>query len=83
LSASPKQVPFQTPSLLRCYPSTDKKFWSKAYNITSEVADAVVEVANAMPVKRSIKAIANNSPWFLVILMWVRNSCNFITLYFR
>jgi hypothetical protein len=43
----------------------------------------VVEVANAMPVKRSIKAIANNSPWFLVILMWVRNSCNFITLYFR
>jgi hypothetical protein len=25
-------------------------------------------VANAMPVKRSIKAIPNNSPWFLVIL---------------
>ena len=41
-------------------------FWSNAYIITSEeVAD---NVANAMPVKRSIKAIPNNSPWFLVIL---------------
>ena len=28
----------------------------------------VVVVANAMPVNRSIKAIANNSPWFLVIV---------------
>ena len=28
----------------------------------------MVEVANAMPVKRSIKAIPNNSPWFLVIV---------------
>ena len=35
-------------------------FWSKAYIISSEVEDKVVEVANAMPVKRSIKAIANN-----------------------
>jgi hypothetical protein len=31
--------------------------------------DAVVEVAKAMPVKRSVKAIPNNSPWFLVILI--------------
>ena len=43
-------------------------FWSKAYIITSEVADMVVEVAKAVPVKRSIKAIPNNSPWFLVIV---------------
>jgi hypothetical protein len=28
----------------------------------------VVEVANATPVKRSVKAIPNNIPWFLVIL---------------
>ena len=28
----------------------------------------VVEVAKAVPVKRSIKAIPNNSPWFLVIV---------------
>ena len=40
-------------------------FWSNAYIITSEVADAV---AKAMPVKRSAKAIPNNSPWFLVIV---------------
>ena len=40
----------------------------KAYIITSEVADKVVEVAKAMPVKRSIKAIANNIPCFLVIV---------------
>jgi hypothetical protein len=40
-------------------------FWSKAYIITSEEADVV---AIAMPVKRSIKAIPNNSPWFLVIV---------------
>jgi hypothetical protein len=32
------------------------------------VADAVVEVANAMPVKRSIKPIAINIPCFLVIV---------------
>ena len=44
-------------------------FWSKAYNITSEEADEVVEVANATPVSRSIKAIPNNSPCFLFILM--------------
>jgi hypothetical protein len=40
-------------------------FWSKAYIITSEVADAVTM---AMLVKRSVKAIPNNSPWFLVIV---------------
>ena len=45
--------------------SSPAGFWSKAYIITSEVAD---EVAKAMPVKRSIKAIPNNSLWFLVIL---------------
>ncbi len=27
------------------------------------------EVAKAMAVKRSVKAIANNSPWFLVIVI--------------
>jgi hypothetical protein len=27
----------------------------------------VIEIAKAVPVKRSIKAIPNNSPWFLVI----------------
>jgi hypothetical protein len=32
------------------------------------VADAVVVVAKAMPVNRSIKAIPNNIPWFLVIV---------------
>ena len=48
--------------------SLPTEFWSKAYIITSEVADAVVEVANAMLVKRSNKAIPNNSPWFLVIV---------------
>jgi hypothetical protein len=32
------------------------------------VADEVVEVANAMPVKRSVKAIPNKSHWFLFIL---------------
>ena len=37
-------------------------FWSKAYIITSEEADMVVEVAKAVPVNRSVKAIANNSP---------------------
>jgi hypothetical protein len=31
--------------------------------------DKAVEVANAMPVKRSIKAIPNNSPWFLFIVI--------------
>jgi hypothetical protein len=33
------------------------------------VADEVV--ANAMPVSRSIKAIANNSPWFLFIVIQI------------
>ena len=47
--------------------SSPAGFWSKAYIITSEVVDAVVEVANAMPVNRSLKAIPNNSPWFLVM----------------
>jgi hypothetical protein len=32
------------------------------------VADEVVEVAKAMPVSRSIKAIANNSLWFLFVV---------------
>ncbi len=44
-------------------------FWSKVYIITCEVADVVVEVAKAVPVKRSIKAIPNNSPWFLFIVI--------------
>ena len=37
----------------------------------------MVEVARAMPVKRSIKAIANNSPWFLVIVtdLYKFNKC--------
>jgi hypothetical protein len=39
----------------------------KAYIITPEEAVKAVEVANAMP-KRNVKAIANNSPWFLVIV---------------
>jgi hypothetical protein len=38
----------------------------KAYSITSEVAD---EVAKAVPVKRSVKAIPNNIPWFLFIVI--------------
>ena len=38
------------------------------YIITTEEAVKADEVANAMPESRSIKAIANNSPWFLVIL---------------
>jgi hypothetical protein len=38
------------------------------YIITSEVA---AEVANAMPVKRSVKAIPNNIPWFLVIVTYL------------
>ena len=42
-------------------------FLSKAYIITSEEANMVVEVANATLVKRCNKAISNNSPWFLVI----------------
>ena len=36
--------------------------------ITSEVADKVVEVAKAIPVKRSVKAIPIISPCFLVIV---------------
>jgi len=39
-------------------------FWSKAYISTLEEAD---EVTMAMLMKRSIKVITNNSPWFLVI----------------
>jgi hypothetical protein len=37
----------------------------------------VVEVAKAMLVKRSVKAIANNSPWFLVIVteLYKFNKC--------
>jgi hypothetical protein len=48
----------------------------KAYIITPEEADAVVEVANAMPVKRSIKAIANN----ILCLFIITNSLD-IDLY--
>ena len=57
--------------------SSPAGFWSKAYIITLEVADAVVEVANAMPVKRSIKASPNNSLWFLVIVtdLYKFNKC--------
>jgi hypothetical protein len=36
----------------------------------------VVEVAKAVPVKRSIKAIPNNSPWFLFIVTEIINSNN-------
>jgi hypothetical protein len=36
------------------------------YILTCEEAD---EVAKAVPVKRSVKAIPNNSPWFLVIVI--------------
>jgi hypothetical protein len=43
----------------------------KAYIITPEEAVKAVEVANAMPVKRSIKAIPNNSACFLVILIQI------------
>ena len=53
-----------THSLLSSLPAG---FWSKAYIITSEGADMADEVAKAMLVKRSVKAIPNNSPWFLVI----------------
>jgi hypothetical protein len=31
----------------------------------------VVEVAKAMLVKRRVKAIPNNSPWFLVIVTYL------------
>jgi hypothetical protein len=50
-------------------------FWSKACIITPEEAVKAVEVANAMPVKRSIKAIPNNSPWFLVIVIEIFTLC--------
>ena len=33
------------------------------------MADKVVEVAKAIPMSRSVKAIPNNSPWFLVIVI--------------
>ena len=42
---------------------------------TSELADKVAVVAKAMPVKRSVKAIPNNSPWFLVIVAKIRWIC--------
>jgi hypothetical protein len=49
------------------------------------VADKVGEVAKAVPVKRSVKAIPNNSPWFLVILieiftlfLWGQNEVGFL-----
>ena len=53
---------------IHCLDRFPRGFWSKAYIITSEVADKVVEVAKAIPVKRSVKAIPNNSPCFLVIV---------------
>jgi hypothetical protein len=40
----------------------------KAYIIISEVADEMDVVANAMPVKRSVKAIPNNISAFLFIV---------------
>ena len=43
-------------------------FWLKAYNITSDVADTVVEVANAVLVNGSIKVISNIIACFLFIL---------------
>ena len=63
-----------THSLLSSLPAG---FWSKAYNITSEEADTVVEVAKAMPVNRSVKAIPNNVPWFLFIVtdLYKFNKC--------
>jgi hypothetical protein len=39
----------------------------KAYIITSEEADKGVEVAKAVPVKRSVKAIANNILWLFIL----------------
>jgi hypothetical protein len=53
-------------TLITFIDSSGVLFWSKAYIITSDVAD---EVANAMPANRSIKAIPNNIPWFLVIVI--------------
>jgi hypothetical protein len=50
-----------THSLLSSLPAG---FWSKGYNITFEVAD---ELTMAIAVKRSVKVIPNNNPWFLVI----------------
>ena len=44
-------------------------FWSKAYIITCEVADKVVEVAKAMPVKRSISVIPKDTACFLFIVI--------------
>jgi hypothetical protein len=43
-------------------------FWSKAYIITPVVADMVVEVAKAVLVKKSIKAIAKDTVCFLFIV---------------
>jgi hypothetical protein len=37
-----------------------------------------VEVVNAMPVRRSIRAVPNNIPWFLVILSQFKNFDSFI-----
>ena len=72
-------------SLLCCLPvSTNTRYvnlwWLivKAYNITCEEADEVVEVANAMPVNRSTKAIPNNIPRFLFIITEILNCDNFI-----
>lgn len=44
-------------------------FWSKAYITTSdEEADKLIEVANAIPVNRSTKAIPINRLCFLFIV---------------
>ncbi len=50
-------------------------FWSKAYIITSEEGDKVVEVAIAIPVEISTKAIPINIPCFLFILAKIRWVC--------
>jgi hypothetical protein len=42
--------------------------YAEANNPAIPSPNCADEVARAVPVKRSIKAIPNNSPWFLVIV---------------
>jgi hypothetical protein len=49
----------------------------KAYIITSEVAD---EVAKAMPAKRSVKAIPDNSPWLFIVTNSVDKDLHILNL---
>jgi hypothetical protein len=59
-----------SPNCLRQLLLSAAGFWSKAYIITSEVAD---EVAKAMHVKRSINVIPVNTSCFLFILIQILN----------